>query len=133
MFLAGGLVAAEGVVAAGFGVVEATQFRPERAIVAIGTTLVMALYGVLLICVGRGLGLARRWSRGPAVATQLLHLPAAWSFLGGQTSWVAYLLGGSSLVALICIFLPSSTALLAREPDEKSYGSADSAGSTSQD
>ena len=46
-------------------------------------------YGLLLVLVARGVLLGRRWSRGPAAATQLILLPIAWSFRASPTTWVA--------------------------------------------
>jgi hypothetical protein len=51
----------------------------------------------------------RRWSRAPAIATQLIQLPIALSFRGGETTWFAVLLGAVSLTVIVCLLLPSST------------------------
>ena len=59
--------------------------------------------------VARGVLRGRRWSRAPAIATQLIQLPIAWSFYGGQTTWFALLLGAVSLIVIVCLLLPTST------------------------
>ncbi|HET9871005.1 MAG TPA: hypothetical protein VFP89_00230 [Propionibacteriaceae bacterium] len=110
LFLAAIILLAEALVALGFGVLEATQIRPSRLVVGAGTALLMVGYGAFLAAVGRGVGYGRRWSRGPAVATQLLHLPIAWSFNGGNTIWVAWTLMAASVVVLGCLVAPASTA-----------------------
>ena len=50
----------------------------------------------------------RRWSRAPAIATQIIQLPVAWSLRGGETTWFAALLGAVSLTGLVCLLLPRS-------------------------
>ena len=110
-------MALEGVGAIVFGVVEATQIRGFRLVVGAGTAVLMLAYGAFLLAIARGVKNARRWSRGPGVATQLLHLPIAWSFLDGSTWGVALILAAVSLTSLVCLVLPSSTAVLI-EPDE---------------
>ncbi len=111
MFLAACLLAIEGLAGVIFAVLEATTTQASRPVVGITTAIVMLGYGALLLFVARGLKLQRRWSRGPTVATQLLHLPIAWSFAAGVTWWVALVLGALSVIALVCVFLPSSTAV----------------------
>jgi uncharacterized membrane protein (DUF2068 family) len=101
----------EALVALGFGVAEATQIRTSRLVVGAGTALLMLGYGAFLAAIGRGVWLGRRWSRGPAVATQLLHLPIGWSFNGGSTTWLSWVLIAVSLVALVCLVVPASTAI----------------------
>ena len=59
----------------------------------------------------------RSGSRAPAIATQLIQLPVAWSFRGGETTWFATLLGAVSLVVVVCLLLPSSTAIFTAEQD----------------
>ncbi|MGO1974223.1 MAG: hypothetical protein ACTH2Q_14805 [Propionibacteriaceae bacterium] len=120
LFLAAGLVGAQALAALGFGVFEMTQVQPQRPAVGVTAVITLLLYGGLLALVVRGLLRARRWSRGPAVATQILHLPIAWSFASGATGWIAALLAASSVVVLVCVLLPSSTRLLAREPESES-------------
>ncbi|MVA76070.1 hypothetical protein GC722_08545 [Auraticoccus sp. F435] len=112
LFLAALVTALLAVVAVGFGVLEAASTDPRRWIVGVGTGVLMLAYGAFLLLVAHGLRRARRWSRGPAVAVHLLHLPVAWSFLGGSTTWVTLALGGASLLCLVCLLLPVSTVAL---------------------
>lgn len=117
LLIAAGLLGVEALGTAAFAIFEVTQIQLDRVIVGGGTAVLLLGYAVLLGATARGVFLGRRWSRGPAVATQLLHLPVAWSFLGGVTDWIAYLLAGVSLVALVCLVLPASTQhFLAPDP-----------------
>lgn len=99
----------------GFGVVEATAIRPSRLVVGAGTTVLALAYGAFLAATGRGVLLGRRWSRGPAVATQLIHLPVGWSFVGAPTTWFAWSLIVASVLTLVCLLVPASTAIFIEE------------------
>lgn len=112
LFPAAILCALEGVAALVFGVLELSQTQPQRLAVGLTTGIGMIAYGILLGAVANGLRRARSWSRGPAVATQVLHLPIALSFAGGTTTWFAILLALASSAVLVCVFLPRSTYAL---------------------
>src|SRR3954451_17417884 len=77
------LLALEALIALGYAVLEVGQVQHSRAGVGVRGTRRMALFGVGLVLVARGAFLGRRWSRGPAVARQLILSPLAWSFVGG--------------------------------------------------
>lgn len=94
------------------GVLEAFNVRPHRAVVGVGGTILLVGYSVALLLVVRGLLRLRSWARGPAVATQVLQLPVAYSFLGGPTTWIGIALGLVSIVVIVCLVLPSSTRAL---------------------
>jgi uncharacterized membrane protein (DUF2068 family) len=111
--LAAVLVAVEAAAAIVFGVSVAMSVHSNRVVVGAGTAVLMVGYGALLASAAWGLWRGRRWSRGPAIATQLIQLPVAWSFVGGQTTWLALLLATMSVLTLICLLMPSSTALFA--------------------
>ena len=115
LLLAGVLLAVIAVLSVGFGVLELTQIRASRPVVGSGAAIIMLGYGVFLLAVARGVLRGRRWSRAPGVATQLLQLPIAWSFRGGETAWFAVALGAVSLCVLVCLLLPSSTAVFVPE------------------
>ena len=87
--VAAALLALEGLVGVGYAAISVGQISMSRAAVGVGVAILMAVFGVLLLLVARGVFLGRRWSRGPAVATQLILLPIAWSFRGGVTTWVS--------------------------------------------
>jgi uncharacterized membrane protein (DUF2068 family) len=111
--LAAVLVAVEAAAAIVFGASAAMSTHRNRVFVGAGTAVLMAGYGALLASAAWGLWRGRRWSRGPTIATQLIQLPVAWSFVGGQTTWLALLLGTVSVLTLICLLVPSSTAVFA--------------------
>jgi hypothetical protein len=126
--LAAVLVAVESAAAIVFGVSAAMSMHLSRLVVGAGTAVLMVGYGALLAWAAWGLWRGRRWSRGPTIATQLIQLPVAWSFVGGQTTWLALLLATMSVLTLICLLVPSSTALFAGSASGSIEDSKDSAG-----
>jgi uncharacterized membrane protein (DUF2068 family) len=52
---------------------------PQQAVTGGITVLVL---GVIPLLAARGLLLRRRWSRGPALVTQIIALPVAWTLSG---------------------------------------------------
>jgi hypothetical protein len=111
IILAAALLALEAVIALGYAVLEIGQVRMTRAAVGVGVTILMAAFGLLLLVVARGVFLGKRWSRGPAVATQLILLPIAWSFKGGSTTWVSVVLAALAIAVLVGVLHPRSTAV----------------------
>jgi predicted transporter len=105
------LLALEALIALAYAALEVGQVRTSRPVVGVGVTILMAGFGLLLLLVARGVFLARRWSRGPAVATQLILLPLAWSFVGGQTTWVAVALAALAISVFVSLLHPRSTAV----------------------
>ncbi len=105
------LLALEAVVALAYAVIEIGQVRMSRAVVGVGVTILMACFGLLLLAVARGVFLGKHWSRGPAVATQLILLPIAWSFKGGSTTWVSVVLAALAIAVLVGVLHPRSTAV----------------------
>jgi hypothetical protein len=111
-----------GVAAAGYGVLELMATNASRAVVGSGAAIILLAYAVLLFAVARGVLRGRRWSRAPAIATQLIQLPVAWSFRGGETGWFAALLGAVSLTVVVCLLLPSSTLIFTGEQQDERAG-----------
>ena len=109
--VAAALLALEGLVGVGYAAISVGQISMSRAAVGVGVSILMAVFGVLLLLVARGVFLGRRWSRGPAVATQLILLPIAWSFRGGVTTWVSIALAVLAAAVLIGLLHPRSTAV----------------------
>jgi hypothetical protein len=105
------LLALEALIALVYAVLEVKQVQQSRAVVGVGVTILMTLFGLVLLLVARGVFLGRRWSRGPAVATQLILLPLAWSFVGGSTTWVAVVLALMAIGVLVGLLHPRSTAV----------------------
>jgi hypothetical protein len=109
--MAAALLALEAVIALGYAALEVGQVRMTRAAVGVGVAILMAGFGLLLLLVARGVFRGKRWSRGPAVATQLILLPIAWSFRGGVTTWVSVTLAALAIAVLVGVLHPRSTAV----------------------
>lgn len=103
-------------------VAQVSQIHVSALILGAGTSLLLAVYVVALGALARGAWLARTWCRGPIVAAQLLHLPIAWGLHRGSTAWAGWLLGLTAIVALVCVLLPSSTAVLTAGRDSPASG-----------
>ena len=112
------LLGVEALAALMFGVVEVFQIRPARAVVGVGVAAVMIGFGVLLAVLARAVLRVRRWSRGPAVALQLILLPTAWSFRAAPTTLVAVVLAGVAAAVLVGLLHPRSTAALVPEASD---------------
>jgi len=117
--VAAALLAFEALIALAYAAVEIGQVQMTRAALGIGVTILMACFGLLLLLVARGVFLGKRWSRGPAVATQLILLPIAWSFRGGATTWAAIILAALAIAVLIVVLHPRSTAVFVGPPADK--------------
>ena len=111
LIVAATLLALEAVIALAYAVIEIAQVRITQTGLGIGVTIMMACFGLLLLLVARGVFLGKRWSRGPAVATQLILLPIAWSFKGGSTTWVSVVLAALAIAVLVGVLHPRSTAV----------------------
>ena len=117
--LAAALLALEGLLGLGYAGVALGEVRVARAVVGVGVAILMAAFGLLLLLVARGVFLGRRWSRGPAVAAQLILLPIALSFRGGPTTWVSVALAASAIAVLVGVLHPRSTAVFVGPPADK--------------
>jgi hypothetical protein len=113
--LAAYLLVLVALVAAVLGVLEAMNTRWHRAVVGVGGALLLGGYAAWLMIIARGLLRLRSWSRGMAVATQVVLLPVAWSFWGGSTKLVAALLALVPLLIIGCLLSPPATRVLVPE------------------
>jgi hypothetical protein len=109
LLVAAVLLAVQAVAALVFGVLEASQIRPVRVVMGVGVTVLMLGYGVLLGLLARAVSRARRWSRGPAVVTQLILLLLGYSFRQPPTTAAGFVMGVVALTVLVCLLLPTST------------------------
>jgi hypothetical protein len=109
--VAAALLMLEGLVGLGYAAIEVGQIRMSRAAVGVGVAILMVGFGLVLLVVARAVFLGRRWSRGPAVVTQLILLPIAWSFKGGDTTWVSVVLAVVAITILVGLLHPRSTAV----------------------
>ena len=105
------VLALEALMALAYAALEVGQVRMSRAVVGVGVTILMACFGLFLLFVARSVFRGKRWSRGPAVATQLILLPLALSFVGGRTTWVAVVLAALAIGVLVAVLHPRSTAV----------------------
>ena len=103
------LLALEALSALVFGVIALTQIRVSRAVVGSGVAIWMIGYGVLLLAVARGVFRGKRWSRAPALATQLILLPIAFSFRNEPTTWVAGAIAVAAVGTIVGLLHPRST------------------------
>jgi hypothetical protein len=117
--VAAALLAVEALIALTYAVLEVGEIRMSRAAVGVGVTILMGGLGLLLLLISRGVFLGRRWSRGPAVAIQLILLPLAWSFVGGGTTWVAVALAAVAIAVLVGLLHPHSTAVFVGSTADK--------------
>ncbi|MCH0538278.1 hypothetical protein I3F58_01615 [Streptomyces sp. MUM 203J] len=81
-----------------------------------GATL-LAL-GVIPLVAARGLLGLRRWSRGPAIITQIMALPVAWTLLGAGPLAMAAgaALGLAAVAALVLLLHPATPRSLGITP-----------------
>ncbi|MBI0294220.1 hypothetical protein JBE04_06930 [Streptomyces sp. PRKS01-29] len=118
---AAALAAAEGVVLLGFGVyvlimgLTGNPESPQQAEMLGVTVLALALLPLLA---ARGLWLRRRWSRGPAMITQLMALPVAWTLVqnGGALIAAGAATAVAALAVLALLINPTATEALGIGP-----------------
>ena len=77
---------------------ELAHVDADRASVAVTTAVFFAVLGGALVWCASGLWRVRSWARSPVVVVQLITLLTAWSFVGGETTWVAAVLAAVSVV-----------------------------------
>ena len=66
-------------------------------------------YGSALAACARALLQLNRWCRAPIVIAQVIQLGLAWSFTGGDTTWLAGVLAAPAVVVLLIVVSPSTT------------------------
>ncbi len=114
--VAASLVAVQGLVLVGLGVVEATSVVQERAAVAVSVSVFFAVYGVALL--GCAVALTRRvgWVRGPVLISQLLQLGIAWNLRDAPL--LAVVLALAALLTLAGMLSPASIEVLMPRAEE---------------
>lgn len=116
--VAAAVVAAEGllaVVLGGYVAVETVIGRPSDMVTAIAVAGFGLLVGAALLWVAWGLWQVLRWSRGPAVVTQIFALPVAFSLIGSAQYGYGIPLVAAAAVALVTLLAPASTHALMGE------------------
>ncbi len=107
------LVGLEGLFLGVLAVLEVVALESGRLTLGITTALFFLILGAGLIFCAWGLFRVRSWARGPVVAVELIGILLSFSFWGGETTLVAVVIMLVSLVALIGVLHPASTAALA--------------------
>ncbi|MEU3354023.1 hypothetical protein [Streptomyces sp. NPDC037389] len=121
---AAGLVALEGLVLAVSGIyllVMGLLGKPDSPQQAETGGLTVLALAALPLLAARGLWLLRRWSRGPAMITQIMALPVAWTlFSGGGASLIAgaVALALTAVATLVLLVNPTATEALGIGPRE---------------
>lgn len=110
--VAASLAAVEGLLFLVLAVAELADFELSKAVMGVTTALFFLLYGVALVACAWAVWRLRSWGRSPIVVAQLLQLAVAWSFWGGETTWIAVSAGVVALVVLAGIFHPQSLQAL---------------------
>ncbi|MFJ4778464.1 hypothetical protein [Streptomyces sp. NPDC088762] len=121
---AAALTALEGLALAGLGVymlfvgIAGDPDSPQQA--ETGGVTLLALAALPLIA-ARGLRLGRRWSRGPALITQLMALPVAWTLYttGGAMIAAAVGLAVAAVAVVVLLVNPTATEALGIGPREE--------------
>jgi hypothetical protein len=119
LVVAAGLVLVEGVLLLGYGVLEAAHIESARAAMGITTAAFFVLLGAVLIACGWLVLHGRAGARSPIIVAQVMFLGLAWSFRGGDTTWVAIGLGIVAVVVLAGLLHPASIdALTEADPHD---------------
>ncbi|MFI8259339.1 MULTISPECIES: hypothetical protein [unclassified Streptomyces] len=121
---AAALTALEGLALAGLGAymlfvgIAGDPDSPQQAETG-GITLF--LLAALPLVAARGLRLGRRWSRGPALITQLMALPVAWTLYstGGAMIAAAVALAAAAVAVSALLVNPTATEALGIGPGEQ--------------
>jgi hypothetical protein len=117
--VAASLVAVEALVFVILGVAELAALESQKAVMGATTSLFFLAYGAGLAACAWAVWRCRSWGRAPIVVAQLIQVLLAWSFWGGETTWVAVGLGVVAAIVLAGIMHPESIAALADEPGDR--------------
>ncbi|MEV3928098.1 hypothetical protein [Streptomyces sp. NPDC049944] len=76
--------------------------------------LTLVALGLIPLFAARGLLRRRSWSRGPALITQLMALPVAWTLLRAQGALIpaGIVLAAVAVTALVLVLNPATTKAL---------------------
>ncbi|MGW0366077.1 hypothetical protein [Streptomyces sp. NPDC002990] len=121
---AAALTALEGLALAGLGVYMlfvGVAGDPDSAQQAETGGITLLALAALPLVAARGLRLGRRWSRGPAVITQLMAMPVAWTLwtAGGAMTAAAVALAVAAVAVVALLLSPAATEALGIGPGEQ--------------
>ncbi len=105
------LLGVEAAAAVAFGAVAAMSTQASRPLVGLGVAIIMAGFAALLAVAARGVYRGRRWSRGPALAVQLIMLPTAFGLRHAPTTAAALLMAALAVGVVVSVLHPRSTAV----------------------
>jgi len=90
-----------------------------RAAMRATTAAFFVLLAGLLVACGWLVVHGHAWPRSPIVVAQVMFLGLAWSFRGGETTWVAIGLALVAVIVLVGLLHPASIdALTEPDPDD---------------
>ncbi|MEU3959197.1 hypothetical protein AB0F42_05145 [Streptomyces buecherae] len=115
------ITAAEGALLAAYGVylmVMGLAGDPDSPKQTEILAVVFFALAALPLVAARGLWLRRRWSRGPAMITQIMALPVAWTLINSGGALIAggIAIGVVALAALVLLVNPTATEALGIGP-----------------
>jgi hypothetical protein len=120
LIISAAVEAAEGLAGLVFGLFvgwETIAGKPVDLASAIGVAVLALLGGLGMLAVARGLLRLERWSRSPAVVTQLFALFIAWNMIQSEQPGYGVPLVVAAVLALIGLLSgPTTTALFAGDP-----------------
>ncbi|MEO3782122.1 hypothetical protein ABGB12_02245 [Actinocorallia sp. B10E7] len=123
LLLAAALEAVVGLIAVGGGLytaVETLVGDPQNTVTALAVAGLAIIGGAAMLKVAHGLATCERWSRSPAVLTQLFLLPVAVSLVQSDQSQWGYPLVAVGVCALVALFSrPVGLALYGSEDQEE--------------
>ncbi|MCK8677360.1 hypothetical protein [Streptomyces lichenis] len=92
--------------------------HPDKMTQAVTGGVTLIVLGLIPLIAARGLLRRRSWSRGPAVITQLMALPVAWTLLQEDSAAIpaGILLGALAITGLVLLFHPTTTRALNIRP-----------------
>ncbi|MEU5438655.1 hypothetical protein AB0G73_35675 [Streptomyces sp. NPDC020719] len=114
---AAAIAAIEGLALVGVGLymlIIGLMGRPHQPRTAETGGVTMIVLGLIPLLAARGLLLRRRWSRGPALITQILALPVAWMFLtaNGPSIPVGIAVAVAAVTGLVLLVNPATAQAL---------------------
>ncbi|MEV5681682.1 hypothetical protein AB0L68_00635 [Streptomyces sp. NPDC052164] len=85
--------------------------RPESPQQAEAGGVTLVALGLIPLFAARGLLLRRAWSRGPALVTQLMALPVAWTLLRAQGALIptGIVLAAVAVTGLVLVLNPATS------------------------
>lgn len=116
LVVAASLAAIQGGILLVFSVLELAHVSGDRLTMGVTTAVFFAIYGAALCGCAWAVTRGRVWARSPLVLAQLIQLGLAWSFRGGETTWVAVSLAVVAIVVLLGLLHPASLEALQDDP-----------------